>query len=222
MLTLHAVSKTFATPIGALAPLRSVSLDIADGTRIAVTGPSGSGKTTLALIAAGLLVPDSGVVRLDTHNLSSLDTDARARLRRRDIGVVTCDPLLCASLTVLGNVCLPLSGPVADLEARDQGRALLAALSLDHLQDAWPGQLSPLDQRLVALARASVRVPRLIVADTAGRGLVPSERQTFTDVLLRLQQRSDAALLMTCDDPAEAYACERVLSLSDGLLSEAL
>jgi putative ABC transport system ATP-binding protein len=222
VLTLHAVSKTFATPTGALTPLRSVSLAIAEGARVAVTGPSGSGKTTLTLIAAGMLVPDSGLVRLDAHNLSTLDTDARARVRRHDIGVVTCGPLLCASLTVLGNVCLPLSGPVADLEARDQGRALLAALSLDHLQDAWPEQLSPLHQRLVALARASVRVPRLIVADTAGRGLVPSERQTFTDVLLRLQQRSGATLLMTCDDPAEAHACERVLSLSDGLLSEAL
>ena len=220
MLTLRAVSKTFATPTGDVAPLRSISLEIAAGARLAVVGAPASGKTTLGLLAAGLLVPDAGPVLVDGCDLSALDTDERARVRRRDIGVVTDAPLLCPTLTVLDNVCLPLSGPVPDLEARDQGRALLAALSLDHVQDARPSQLALLDQRLVALARAAVRLPRLIVADTALRGLAPDEQRSWTDVLLRLQHRSGAALLMLCDTPAEGTACDAVLALRDGELTE--
>jgi putative ABC transport system ATP-binding protein len=220
VLTLRAVSKTFATPTGDVALLRSVSLEIAEGARVAVVGASASGKSTLGLIATGLLLPDAGAVLVSGHDLTTLDTDGRARLRRREIGLVTSDALLCGSLTVLDNVCLPLSGPVPDREAREQGRALLASLSLDDAQDAFPDQLSPLNQRLVGLARAAVRLPRLLVADTGSRGLTLDGQRTFTDVLLRLQQRSGAALLMLCDDPAEGAACDTVLSLRDGTLAE--
>lgn len=220
MLTLRAVSKTFATPTGDVAPLRSVSLEIAEGARVAVVGPPASGKSTLALIATGLLLPDAGAVLVNGYDLTTLGTDGRARLRRREIGLVTSDALLCGSLTVLDNVCLPLSGPVPDREAREQGRALLASLALDHAQDAYPEHLSPLDQRLAGLACASVRLPRLLVTDAGARGLTPEGQRTFTDVLLRLQQRSGAALLMLCDDPAEGIACGTVLSLHDGTLAE--
>lgn len=219
MLTLRAVSNTFETPTGVVAPLRSVSLDLAEGARVAVVGARGAGKSTLAAVAAALRAPSSGTVLFDGQDLAMLDADALAGVRRRDIGVIAADPLLCETMTVLENICVPLSGTAADREARDQGRALLAALSLDHAQDAWPSQLAPLEQRLVSVVRAFVRGPRLVVADTMGRGLASGQARTLTDVVVRLQQRFGAALLMLCDHPSEAGGCETRYALEDGHLS---
>ncbi len=199
--------------------LRGVDLDIPRGQRVAVVGPSGSGKTSLLLLLAGLEQPAAGRVLLDGQDLSTLDRDALADLRRDRIGIVFQSFHLLPSLNALDNVALPLQ-IAGQREALPRARALLRRVGLGERLSHYPSQLSGGEQQRVAIARALVHQPRLLLADEPTGNLDDHTGALVRELLFELHRDSGATLVLVTHDLAFARRCDRVLQLHEGRLHE--
>jgi putative ABC transport system ATP-binding protein len=195
--------------------LDGVSLDVAAGEVLAVTGPSGSGKSTLLGLIAGLDRPTAGSIVLDGLDITLLDEDRLARLRRDAIGYVFQSYHLIPTLTAAENVAVPL-----DLAGHRDGparaRALLAAVGLADRADHYPAQLSGGEQQRVALARAVALGPRLILADEPTGNLDSTTGAQIVELLLALNREHGSTLVLVTHDEAVAGHAERVVTLRDG------
>jgi predicted ABC-type transport system involved in lysophospholipase L1 biosynthesis ATPase subunit len=148
--------------------VRGIDLDIAPGDRLAIVGPSGSGKSTLLAILGGLERPDSGSVLWQGRDLADLDESELCRFRNRELGFVFQSQHLLPQLSALENALVPTLVPElraqrAEREAR--ARRLCAAVGLEGRLEHRPGQLSGGERARVALVRALVNGPRLLIAD---------------------------------------------------------
>jgi putative ABC transport system ATP-binding protein len=201
---------------GGVAALDGVTFSIALGELVAVEGPSGSGKSTLLNLIAGLDQPTEGSVRVDGVDLAAMNETQRARLRRERIGVVFQFFHLLDKLTVIQNVMLPaeLAG-YRTKEAQERARGLLTQLGLVSRADAYPANLSGGEQQKVALARALVNRPRLLLADEPTGALDSRTGQQVLELLVELNQAGQTLLLVTHDREVAAQA-RRVISLRDG------
>jgi putative ABC transport system ATP-binding protein len=181
-----------------------------------VEGPSASGKSTLLNLIAGLEQPDEGKVRVEGSDLAGLDESERARLRRDRVGFVFQFFHLLDKLTVLENVMVPaeLAGHGAK-EAHERARALLTQLGLANRADAFPATLSGGEQQKVAIARALVNRPRLLLADEPTGALDSRTGQQVLELLVELNQEGQTLLMVTHDQEVAAQA-RRVISLRDG------
>jgi putative ABC transport system ATP-binding protein len=222
MLRLIKVLKTYPGPDSQSrrAVLAQVSLDLNAGDYIAVMGESGVGKSTLLNLIAGLDVPDSGDIWLEQQNLSMLDDDARTLLRRRRMGFVFQAFHLLPHLTVAGNVGLPLAlngmdGPAA----RQRIDELLAAVGLGDRRDSYPRELSGGEMQRVAVARALVHRPAVVLADEPTGNLDPDSAAHVLD-LLRLQLKRDGStgILVTHSAVAAATTDRTLVLTRQGLL----
>jgi len=198
-----------------LTVLHEVDLNIGAGEFVAVVGPSGSGKSTLLALLAGLDDPTSGTVRLDGVDLSALDEDARARLRRDRLGFVFQSFQLIPSLTALENVQVPL-----DLAGRRDGgeraRSLLGRVGLGERTDHLPVQLSGGEQQRVALARAFVHQPGILFADEPTGNLDAAAGADILALLVELNREQGATVVMVTHDVELAAAADRRIRLRDG------
>jgi putative ABC transport system ATP-binding protein len=201
---------------GNVAILDGVTFSIAPGELVAVEGPSGSGKSTLLNLIAGLDPPTEGSVLIDGVDLAQLYETQRARLRRERIGLVFQFFHLLDKLTVLQNVMVPaeLAGHRLK-DAQERARGLLAQLGLTSRADAYPANLSGGEQQKVALARALVNRPRLLLADEPTGALDSHTGQQVLELLVELNQAGQTLLLVTHDREVAAQA-HRVISLRDG------
>jgi len=217
ILELHSVSKTF----GEVSVLRGVDFALAKGEFAAVMGPSGSGKSTLLHLMAGLLVPDSGDVRVDGQRLSSMDDDARTVFRRRHIGVIFQDYNLIPTLTAEENIILPR---VLDKASVDRSHLddILNRFDLTLRRDHYPHQLSGGERQRVAIARALVVRPSIILADEPTGNLDILSGQKFCDVLSQIHAAYDASILLVSHDPVVASRAARVAILLDGKIHSQL
>jgi len=212
---LHLTVPSAAGPVNIL---RGVDLDIVAGEAVGMVGPSGSGKTSLLMVLAGLEGATSGSVRLDGHELTKLDEDALARLRRREVGIVFQAFHLIASMTALENVAIPLElAGAADAMAR--AAESLVAVGLGHRLTHLPGQLSGGEQQRVALARAFAPRPRLLLADEPTGNLDGATGTAVMDLLFDLQARHGTTLLLITHDPALAARCGRIIRIADGRIA---
>ena len=195
---------------------RGVDLDIAAGSRIALTGRSGSGKTTLLLVLAGLLTPTTGRVRWP-----GLDPDPRRR--RAQIGMVFQAPSLMPELTALENVTLPMRLRGTDLaEARTSAAAALAAMAIADAADALPAQLSGGQQQRVAIARALAGNHRLVLADEPAGALDRAHARQATLALRDGVAASGGALVIATHDLELAAMLDRQLVVTaEGHLARA-
>jgi putative ABC transport system ATP-binding protein len=198
--------------------LRGVSLDVGAGEVVAVTGRSGSGKSTLLHVAAGLLRPAAGSVRLLGQEVAELPDAAVSSLRRNQVGLILQHGLLVPELSVLANVSLPL---VLDRAADRAGgqrlaRDWLARLEVADLADAYPTELSGGQAQRVAVARALVAGPALVLADepTGSMDSVGGER--LLDLLVQACRTGDRALVLVTHDNRVAAAADREVRLLDG------
>jgi putative ABC transport system ATP-binding protein len=210
------LSRVYGGGPDAVHALRDVDLSIAAGEFVAIMGPSGSGKSTLLHLVGGLDRPDSGEVRIDGDPLGGLDDEALAHLRRRRIGFVLQFFNLFPLLSARENVAFPLllDGGRDALALAD---AALARVGLAERASHRPGQLSGGEQQRVAVARALVTEPAVILADEPTGSL---DSLAGEDVLRLLRAAADdghAVLLITHHAPAAAYA-DRVVRLRDGAL----
>ncbi len=207
-LSLVALSKRFgSTPV-----FDDVTLDLRRGEFVALLGESGVGKSTLLNCIAGLDEADSGEVRIAGQALAGLSDDARARLRRRQLGFVFQAFHVLPHLSVAENVGLPLQL----LKRADAARVqqVLQAVGLGDLSTRLPAQLSGGQLQRVAIARAVVHAPGLILADEPTGNLDPATADKVLAVLRDQVRDAGSACLLVTHSAAAAAAADRVLRLT--------
>ena len=182
-----------------------------------VSGHSGSGKSTLANMLAGILTPTAGHVRLDGTDLYSLRDEELSRLRNERIGLIPQGHTALRALTVLDNVLLP-SILYAKAEAPvDRARELLSAVGLDDLADAAPTELSGGELRRMAIARALLMDPAIVIADEPTAGLDSTNATAVLTLLRDAADRGAAVLVVSHEDEAQRFA-DRSYVMEDGHL----
>ncbi len=209
---LHLTLPSAAGPVNIL---RGVDLDIAPGEAVGLIGPSGSGKTSLLMVLAGLERASAGQVRVAGADITTLDEDRLARLRREGIGIVYQAFHLIPAMTALENVAVPLE-LAGRRDAGRQARAALEAVGLGHRLRHLPGQLSGGEQQRVAIARAFAVAPRLLLADEPTGNLDQATGAAVIELLFRLRAERGTALLLITHDAALAGRCGRILQMADG------
>jgi putative ABC transport system ATP-binding protein len=200
--------------------LEQLQLEVGSGEYIAIVGESGSGKSTLLNLIAGLDRPDAGSVIIDGADIAHMHDDARTLTRRAKLGFVFQAFHVLPHLSVLQNVTLPLVLLGEMPEAREQrARELLAEVGLDVREDSMPRELSGGELQRVAVARALVHRPALVLADEPTGNLDPDTATVVLDLLAReIRGRRAAGVLVTHSEAAAATA-DRVLRLDHGKLA---
>jgi len=211
------LGKNVASPDGTLDILKNINFNIQIGESVAIVGTSGAGKSTLLGILAGLDVPTSGKVILNSEDFFQLDEDGRARLRGQLIGFVFQSFQLLPSLTALENVLLPLELSRAP-NAKEKALAELARVGLEKRVHHYPRQLSGGEQQRVAIARAFAPDPRLLLADEPTGNLDTRTGQTIIDLLFDLNKEANTTLVLVTHDQQLAARCQRRLVLDAGEL----
>jgi putative ABC transport system ATP-binding protein len=199
--------------------LAGVSLTIERGEFVVLLGPSGSGKTTLLHLVSTLLRPDSGRIFVGDQDLTALTPRAAARWRAETVGYVFQQSNLVPTLTAFENVELPLF--LFDLDDAERARRVELALELVGLTDRadhLPRQLSGGQEQRVAVARAIVADPPLLLADEPTGNLDSDSAQAILDLLRRLNQERGKTLLMVTHDPRAAEYGTRQVRLEKGRL----
>ena len=212
---------TLPSPAGPVNILRGIDLDVVAGEAIGIVGPSGSGKTSLLMVLAGLEAASSGSVRLGGQEITDMDEDALARLRRENVGIVFQAFHLIPTMNALENVAVPME-LAGRRDAAARAAVALADVGLAHRLTHLPGQLSGGEQQRVALARAFAPRPRLLLADEPTGNLDQATGEAVMDLLFDLRAKSGATLLLITHDPRLAARCTRRVHIADGhVLAEA-
>jgi putative ABC transport system ATP-binding protein len=219
MISIHDLTMAYTLKGETITVLDRATLTVDPGDSVAIVGPSGSGKTTLLLLLAGLEQPVSGSVAINGVDLTTLDADALADLRRDRVGIIFQSFHLIGSLTALGNVALPLEIAGHD-DARTRAHEMLERVGLGHRERHYPSQLSGGEQQRVAIARALVHRPALVLADEPTGNLDKRTGQQVSDILFDLHDRLGSTLVMVTHDEAVARRCGRRFYIDEGRLSE--
>ncbi|MDA7863431.1 ABC transporter ATP-binding protein [Akkermansiaceae bacterium] len=203
MISLRNLSVSYETPAGPVPVLSDLDIEITDGQAIAIVGPSGSGKTTLLNVIGAMLPPTSGEVTVGGENISSLSEKEAAKFRNRQLGFVFQQHYLLPQLTVLENVLVPrLAGgwDEKESETRARAEALLERVGLGHRLTHLPSALSGGEKQRVAVARALINEPSLILADEPTGALDSETGEKVADLLLEVQQEKGVTLVVVTHD----------------------
>ena len=217
MLEFRHLSKIYGTDEARVIALNDVSFAVAKGEFVAVMGPSGSGKSTVMNILGCLDTPSSGQYLLFGREVSGLDRDQRALLRRYFLGFIFQGFNLLPRTTALENVVLPLiyQGVSAD-ERQIRGMEVLDKVGLTGRAGHRPSELSGGQQQRVAIARAIVTRPSLILADEPTGNLDSARGREIMDLLTQLNRDEGLTVLMVTHEPDMADYARRVLTFVDG------
>ncbi len=201
--------------------LRGVSLSVQSGEFVALVGPSGSGKTTLLQLIGCLDLPTSGKVFIDGKDVTRLNRDQRADLRRATLGFIFQFFALMPTLTAYENVELPLllAGVKAG-ERRERVEHLLQAVELADHSHHRPDQLSGGQQQRVAVARALVTKPSIVLADEPTANLDTPNGKQVMEIMARLNQETGTTFVYATHDPRVIQYAHRVVTLRDGVIAE--
>jgi len=208
----------------ALTVLNDVSLEVARGESLAIVGPSGSGKSTLLHIIGTLDRPTSGSVALDGQDLIALNDQRLAAVRNRQVGFVFQSHYLLPQCTVLENVLVPtLASAEAAVRDRAGERAerLLNRVGLGERKSHRPGELSGGERQRVAVVRALINQPQLLLADEPTGSLDHASAQQLGQLLLELNREEGVTLIVVTHARDLAQRMGRVLELRDGALAAA-
>jgi putative ABC transport system ATP-binding protein len=208
--------------IGERALVASATFEVRAAEALGIIGPSGSGKTTLLLTLCGIRSPHRGLVLLDGASIFDLSRDDRASLRLHAFGFVFQTGELLPELTALENVALParLAGsPRASAE--ESARQWLRTVGLEGREPSSPAQLSVGERQRVAVARALVNEPQIILADEPTGALDETATGEIAGLLIDVARQTEAACVIVTHDPAVAARCDRVLRLRAGRLENA-
>ncbi|WP_294607403.1 ABC transporter ATP-binding protein [uncultured Roseovarius sp.] len=200
--------------------LHGISLDVHRGETLGLIGPSGSGKSSLLMLMGGLERATSGKVMALDHDLSAMNEDQLARLRRDNFGIVFQSFHLIPTMTAVENVATPLE-LANQPDAQSRAVQELEAVGLGARAGHYPSQLSGGEQQRVALARAAAPRPAIILADEPTGNLDSSTGALIIDLLFDLRDRHDATLVLVTHDPELAARCDRVINLRDGRIEAA-
>jgi len=217
------VHLTLTSEAGDVNILRGIDLDVVEGEAMGIVGPSGGGKSTMMMVIAGLEQASSGFVKTAGKDLSKLTEDDLALFRRDNIGIVFQDFHLFPTMTALENVAITLelrenSKTVADVFERAKDQLELVGLG-DRLSH-YPSQLSGGEQQRVAVARAFVSNPKILLADEPTGNLDGETGKVVIDLLFDLHQRMGTTMLLISHDQTLAARCDRIVTLADGKIKD--
>lgn len=197
MLTVANLSKEYPTPRGALTVLSGVSFSLAPGDAAAIMGPSGSGKSSLMYVLGALEPPTAGTVTLDGQDPFQLPATALAAFRNQSVGFVFQDHCLLPQCTVLENVLIPtLVAPGRAGGDTERARTLVDQVGLTERIDHRPGELSGGERQRVAVARALVREPRVLLCDEPTGNLDRASADLIVSLLLDLHRQQHGILIV--------------------------
>jgi lipoprotein-releasing system ATP-binding protein len=222
VLRMHHVERSFDTSSGSIGILSDVDLELRSGAAIAIRGPSGCGKSTLLLMAGTLDTPSSGVVEILGENPWTLSAQKLARFRNQHVGFIFQEHRLLPQLNVLENVLVPLlAGFEADKPAAEtRAKELLNLVGLKSRLNHRPAALSGGERQRVAVCRALVLEPSLLLADEPTGNLDPHTAGVIGKLLLDVAAESEAGLLCVTHSTALAESFPRQMTLVDGRLVE--
>ena len=213
MIELHDITKNF----GSLSVLRGVSLTVEQGEVVSIVGPSGAGKTTLLQIMGTLDRPSSGTVAIDGTNVEQLGERALAAFRNRHIGFVFQFHQLLPEFTALENVLIPaLIAGRERKEAERAAREMLERLGLSGRAAHKPNELSGGEKQRVAVARALINRPSVVLADEPSGSLDTRHKEELHQLFFDLRQELGQTFVIVTHDESLARMTDRTLHLVDG------
>ena len=191
-----------------LSILDDITLQIPQGSSVAITGASGSGKTTLLGLLAGLDAPSSGDIKLLGQSMGNLDEDQRAALRLGQVGFVFQSFHLMNNLSALENIMLPLELEKTHKNPRKIAEEAINQVGLSDRAQHLPTQLSGGEQQRIALARAFVNKPKILFADEPTGNLDQATSDDIEKLLFQLQKDNNSTLVLVTHDEALAHQCQ--------------
>ncbi|NKX64313.1 ABC transporter ATP-binding protein [Labrenzia sp. 5N] len=218
-IALKDVHLTLGEGAGRVHILKGIDLQIEKGASVGLVGPSGSGKSTLLMVMAGLERADEGSVNVAGSELGPLSEDQLARFRGRNVGIIFQSFHLVPNMTALENVAVPLE-LVGDTAAFDKAKAELDAVGLGHRMHHYPAQLSGGEQQRVAVARALVVEPAILIADEPTGNLDESTGAQIVDLMFTAQKNRGTTLVLVTHDPSLAARCDRMIRVRSGEIEE--
>jgi putative ABC transport system ATP-binding protein len=219
-LELRGVTKRYGTGQGGqITAADAVTFTIEAGAFAALTGASGSGKSTMLHMIGAIERPDSGTIISDGTEVTALRGNALADYRRT-VGFVFQRYNLLPALTALDNVLAPVLPYRTGWDKRDRARQLLAAVGLAGRERSLPSRMSGGEQQRIAIARALINTPALLLADEPTGNLDSATAAGILDLLARLRAEHHMTILLASHDPQVAARAERVIRLRDGAVSD--
>lgn len=219
-LVVEHVRKEFDAPGGPLLVLEDASLALGPGDTLAIVGPSGSGKSTLLNIIGSLDKPTSGAVKLGELDVVELTGAALAEFRSRRVGLVFQDNHLLPQCTAVENVMLPTLAAGTQADAAARAEALLARVGLVERMYYFPAQLSGGERQRVAVARALVNEPSLLLCDEPTGNLDQDSGRQIASLFMDLASEKRVMLIVVTHNLELAKVFAHCLELSDGVLRE--
>ena len=200
--------------------LSGVSFQLFPGESAAIMGPSGAGKSTIFSLAAGFQRVASGSVSINGQDLTKPSSKRAAQIRATEVGIVFQAGHLLPELSAAENVALPaIANGLSYAEAVHRAEAILASLNLTENSTRPISQYSGGEQQRIAVARALINDPTLILADEPTGALDPDNRDSVVELLYSLPRERDKALLLVTHDPEVARHADRLFTLHDGALT---
>lgn len=217
MIKTEGITKSF----GNLQVLKGIDLEVASSEVVSIVGPSGAGKTTLLQIIGTLGKADGGSVTINGVNTGTLNGNRLSRFRNQNIGFVFQFHQLLPEFNAVENVCIPgfiARRPRREVEAR--AKELLEFLGLSERLDHKPAELSGGEQQRVAVARALINDPQVILADEPSGNLDTENKQELHKLFIRLRENFQKTLVIVTHDRDLAGMSDRVISMKDGRVDD--
>ena len=219
ILNAKGIEKRFAQGDAFIEVLGGVDLSLAAGERVAIVGRSGTGKSSLLHVLAGLDDVNQGQIFVAGEPMAAASNDARTALRRKYMGFVYQQHHLLPEFSALENVALPLRlNGLSQTIAEQQSRKLLDRIGLGARVQHLPGELSGGERQRVAVARALIHQPKLVMADEPTGNLDTTSAAELMALMVELSESSGVAFLVVTHDPSMLHQFDRVLTLVDGKL----
>jgi len=214
MIEAKKVTKSF----GSLTVVKNIDLKIEKGEIISIVGPSGAGKTTLLQILGTLSKPDTGDISFNNVNTNSLKEKQLANFRNKQIGFVFQFHHLLPEFTALENVCIPaFIAKVPKKEAETKAKEILSFLKLSGRLEHKPNELSGGEQQRVAVARALINEPSVILADEPSGNLDTQSKEELHNLFFSLRDKYNPSIVIVTHDNQLADKADRKLTLKDGM-----